>query len=182
MTNPFPNKKYKIIYADPPWSYGDPKANRGGAVRHYATMSHQGIKDLPVQEIADTDCALLIWTTMPKIKECLEVIESWGFEYRTTAFTWVKRNKKSDGWFWGMGSWTRANPELCFLATRGKPQRQSASVHSVLDARIQQHSKKPDETRTRITELLGDLPRIELFAREQTPGWDAWGNETESMQ
>jgi N6-adenosine-specific RNA methylase IME4 len=145
-------------------------------------MSHQGIKDLPVQEIADTDCALLIWTTMPKIKECLEVIEAWGFEYRTTAFTWVKRNKKSDGWFWGMGSWTRANPELCFLATRGKPQRQSASVHSVLDARIQQHSKKPDETRTRITELLGDLPRIELFAREQTPGWDAWGNETESMQ
>jgi len=93
---------------------------------------------------------------------------------------WVKRNKKSPTWFWGMGRWTRANAELCLLATHGKPKRINAGVHSVIDTPIEAHSKKPDEARKRIVKLCGDLPRIELFARQKTEGWDVWGNEIES--
>ena len=116
---------------------------------------------------------------MPKLNECFELIKSWGFEYKTVAFTWVKRNKISPTYFMGMGRWTRANAELCLLATKGKPKRISASVHSVIDTPIEQHSKKPDEARKRILQLLGDLPRLELFARQKTDGWDVFGNEVE---
>lgn len=121
-----------------------------------------------------------MWVTMPKLNECLQVIEAWGFEYKTVAFTWVKKNKKSDSWFWGMGRWTRANAEVCLLATKGNPKRMSAAVHSVIDSRIQQHSQKPDEVRKRIVALMGDIPRIELFARQKIKGWDSWGNEIKS--
>jgi N6-adenosine-specific RNA methylase IME4 len=111
------------------------------------------------------------------LKEGFEVIDAWGFTYKTCAFNWVKKNKKSDSWFWGLGHWTRANSEICLLATKGKPKRISKSVHQICDARIEQHSKKPDEIRDRIVELCGDLPRIELFARQPTLGWDVFGNE-----
>lgn len=114
---------------------------------------------------------------MPKLNECWGVIEKWGFTYKTCAFNWVKKNKKADSWFWGMGRWTRANAELCLLSTKGKPKRINAGVHSVIDTLIEKHSKKPDEARRRIVELLGDLPRIELFARKKTDGWDVWGDE-----
>jgi N6-adenosine-specific RNA methylase IME4 len=140
-------------------------------------MTKQDIEQLPIQSIADDDCVLFLWVTMPKLNECFDLITAWGFEYKTCAFTWVKRNKISDSWFWGMGRWTRANAELCLLATKGKPQRISAGVHSVIDTAIEQHSKKPDVTKQRIVELLGDVKRIELFARKTTDGWDAWGNE-----
>lgn len=173
-----PNKKYNIIYADPPWSYRD-KALSGnrGVIFKYATQSNQWLNDLSIKNIADNDCVLFLWVTMPKLSECFDLIKKWGFEYKTSAFTWVKKNKKSDSWFWGMGNWTRANSELCLLATKGKPKRLSASVHSVVDTSIEQHSKKPNCVRDRIVELCGDLPRIELFARQKTPGWDVWGNE-----
>ena len=98
-----------------------------------------------------------------------------GFTYKTVAFTWVKKNKKADSWFWGMGYWTRANAEICLLATKGKPTRASSAVHQVVDARIMKVLKKPDEVRERIVKLCGDLPRIELFAREKTNGWAACG-------
>lgn len=97
--------------------------------------------------------------------------------YKTVAFNWVKQNKTGAGLFWGLGNWTRSNSEICLLAVKGKPKRMSASVHSVILSPVQQHSRKPAETRDRIVELMGDLPRIELFAREAAPGWDAWGNE-----
>ena len=77
----------------------------------------------------------------------------------------------------GMGNWTRSNPELCLLAIKGKPKRISASVHSVIDTPIERHSKKPDIVRDKIVSLCGNLPRIELFARQKTEGWDVWGNE-----
>ena len=114
---------------------------------------------------------------MPKLNECFELISNWGFTYKTVAFTWIKKNKKSNTYFWGMGGWTRANPELCLLATKGNPKRINAGVHSVVDAPIQEHSKKPDEVRDRIVKLMGDLPRIELFARDSVDGWDVWGDE-----
>jgi N6-adenosine-specific RNA methylase IME4 len=174
----FPDKKYKIIYADPPWFYKDPKQNRGGATRHYSTMKKADIEALPVKDIAEDDSVLFLWTTMPKLLESFDLMKAWGFEYKTCAFVWVKRNKISPSWFWGMGSWTRANAELCLLAVRGGGvQRLSASVHSVIDEPIERHSKKPNLVRDKIVELVGDLPRIELFARESADGWDVWGNE-----
>lgn len=143
-------------------------------------MNTNDISNLPIKDLATDDCVLFMWVTMPKLNECFDVIKAWGFEYKTCAFTWVKKNKKSDSWFWGMGRWTRANAEICLLATKGKPKRMSASVHSVIDTPIEGHSKKPDIVRDKIIELCGDLPRVELFARQKADGWDAWGNEIDS--
>lgn len=135
------------------------------------------IQQLPIQSICDDDCVLFLWVTFPCLEEGLELIRSWGFTYKTCGFTWVKRNKKSNTWFWGLGYWTRANAEICLIATKGKPKRVSKSVHQICDARIMEHSRKPDEIRGRIVQLCGDVPRIELFARQQAEGWDCWGNE-----
>ena len=143
-------------------------------------MSIDEIKALPVGELADKDCALFMWLTFPCLYEALDVIKAWGFQYKTVAFVWVKQNRKSDGLFWGMGYWTRANAELCVLATRGNPKRLSRRVHQIIVSHVEQHSKKPDEARDRIISLMGDLPRIELFARQATQGWDVWGNEVNS--
>ena len=107
----------------------------------------------------------------------LKVIKEWGFEYKTCGFSWVKKNKKADSLFWGMGYYTRSNNEICLLATKGKPKRVSSGVHQVVIDKIREHSRKPDCVRDRIVKLCGDLPRIELFARQKTPGWDVWGNE-----
>lgn len=149
------------------------------AENHYPTMSLEDIKNLPINNLADKNCVLFMWTTIPLLKDSFSVLDSWGFEYKSIAFVWIKLNKKSDTLFWGMGHWTRSNAELCILATKGHPKRQSAKVHQVIMSHIQQHSKKPDEARERIIELIGDLPRIELFAREKKDGWDSWGNEIE---
>lgn len=174
-------KKYKIIYADPPWTYRDKAlAGNRGAICKYPVMSIEDLCKLPVGGVADNDCVLFMWATMPKLDECFQVIKAWGFEYKTVAFTWIKRNKKSPSYFFGMGRWTRANAELCLLATKGRPKRVSASVSSIIDTPIESHSKKPDEARKKILTLLGDLPRIELFAREKPEGWDVWGNEVVS--
>ena len=149
------------------------------AENHYPTMSLEDIKNLPINNLADKNCVLFMWTTIPLLKDSFSVLDSWGFEYKSIAFVWIKLNKKSDTLFWGMGHWTRSNAELCILATKGHPKRKSAKVHQVIMSHIQQHSKKPDEARQRIIELIGDLPRIELFAREKKDGWDSWGNEIE---
>lgn len=110
---------------------------------------------LPVQDIAEDDCLLFLWATFPNLDVALETIRRWGFQYKTAAFVWVKRNRKAPSWFWGLGNWTRANAEICLLATKGKPKRASASVHSIIDAPIGRHSEKPAETRDRIVQLAG---------------------------
>lgn len=173
-------KKYQIIYADPPWSYKD-KALAGsrGAICKYPVMSTEDISNLDIGKLADDNCVLFLWVTMPKLNEVFGVVEKWGFEYKTVAFTWVKKNKIKDSWFLGMGRWTRANAELCLLATKGKPRRVSASIRQIIDTPIERHSKKPDIVRERIVGLCGDIPRVELFARERVAGWDCWGNEVE---
>lgn len=117
-----------------------------------------------------------MWATFPMLREALDVIEAWGFSYKTVAFNWVKQNRNGTGIFMGLGNWTRSNSEICLLATKGKPKRISGSVRSIVLSPLQQHSRKPAEIRNRIVELMGDLPRIELFAREAAPGWDVWGN------
>lgn len=174
-------KKYQIIYADPPWSYKDKAlAGNRGAVCKYPVMDIKAIKDLPIETLAADNCILFLWVTMPKLNEVFDVIKAWGFEYKTVGFTWVKRNKKADTWFMGMGRWTRANAEICLLATKGKPKRVRGGVLSIIDTHIEAHSKKPSIVMDKILELVGDLPRIELFARRKTKGWDVWGNEVES--
>ena len=99
---------------------------------------------LPVRELADTDCTLFLWGTFPTLPDAFEVIKAWGFQYKTVAFCWVKRNSKSAGWFFGMGNWTRANAEICLLATKGNPKRMSADVRQIIDTPREEHSKKPD--------------------------------------
>ena len=172
-------KKYKIIYADPPWSYNDKSLNRGGAERHYKTTSINDLCNIDVKSITDDNCILFMWATFPKIAEALRLIDAWGFTYKTNGFTWIKKNKKSLTNFWGMGRWTRSNAEACLIATKGKPKRESMSVHSVVESPIMKHSKKPEHVRELIIELCGDLPRIELFCRDSPDGWDTWGNECE---
>jgi len=172
---------YNIIYADPPWTYTD-KATAGerGAGFKYSLMSLEDIKKLPVQKITAENCALFLWSTFPQLPNCLKVVEAWGFQYKTAAFVWAKTNPKSGTFFWGMGNHTRSNAEVCLLGIKGRMKRQSASVHSLLVAPRGRHSEKPKETRTRIVQLFGDMPRIELFARDQEPGWDVWGYEVNS--
>lgn len=172
----FPDKKYSIIYADPPWSYSDKRCN-GGVANHYNTMKVSDICDLPVKNIADKDCVLFMWATYPMLKEALQVIEAWEFTYKSIAFQWIKQNKSGNGYFFGLGRWTRGNTEPCLIAVKGKPKRISASVGQLVFSPLRKHSQKPDEVRDKIIELVGDLPRIELFAREKTPDWDAWENE-----
>lgn len=172
----FPERKYHVIYADPPWSYSAGGAQRN-VTRHYHTMKPEDIYALPVRSIAADDCLLFMWATFPNLEIAMETIREWGFQYKTAAFVWVKRNRKSPSWFWGMGNYTRANAEICLLGIKGHPKRVCASVHSIIDAPIQRHSQKPDEVRERIEKLAGDVPRIELFARTTTQGWDVWGDE-----
>lgn len=172
---------YRIIYADPPWRYFNPDAPCGTG-RHYGTMTTDMICGLPVGALAAETARLFLWTTMPQIPDALRVMAAWGFEYRTCAFCWVKSNRSGgEGLFWGLGYYTRSNAELCLLGRRGGAMpRASRRVHQVVITPVREHSRKPDEVRDGIVELFGDLPRIELFARERVPGWDAWGVEVES--
>tara|TARA_Y100000034_G_scaffold137039_1_gene219444 strand:+ start:13132 stop:13686 length:555 start_codon:yes stop_codon:yes gene_type:complete len=170
-------KKYDIIYADPPWSYNVWKGKKSRTSdSHYNVLTLKEIKNLNINLIANKDCALFMWVTPPQLQHAFDVITKWNFNYKTVAFTWVKKNKKSDSLFFGLGHWTRSNAELCLLATKGKPKRINKSVSQIILSRIEQHSKKPDEARNRIVELMGDLPRIELFARQKTSGWDVMGD------
>lgn len=181
---PFPDKKYQIIYADPPWEYkqsGGVNGSRGMAKTHYDTMPTEDICNLPVDKIAGGGAICFLWATFPNISEAVKVMEAWGFQYKTAAFVWVKTYPKSGKPFWGMGAYTRANAEVCLLGIskgfKAKEQIKSHAVHQIVEAPVGRHSEKPDEVRRRIVELLGDVPRIELFARERVEGWDAWGNE-----
>ena len=138
----FHESKSAFIYADPPWRYEQRKV-QGAAENHYPTMSIDELCALPVPELAAKDCALFLWATFPQLPEALRLIRAWGFRYKTVAFVWLKRNRKSPSWFYGMGYWTRSNAEICLLATKGKPKRQSAGVHQFIISPIEQHSKKP---------------------------------------
>ena len=153
---------------------------QGAAENHYPTMSIQEICRLPVAELAAKDCALFLWVTFPQLQDAMKLFEAWGFTYKTLGFAWVKQNKSGNGFFMGLGWWTRSNAEICLLAVKGKPRRTSAGVRQLRLSPVEQHSKKPDVVRDNIVTLMGDLPRIELFARQSTPGWDVWGNEVDS--
>jgi N6-adenosine-specific RNA methylase IME4 len=140
-------------------------------------MSVEKLCALPVQDIAGEDCAMFFWVTSPMLPEALQIIKAWGFKFKTAAFVWLKKNKKADSFFFGLGFWTRGNVEICLLATRGRPKRQNRGISQLIVSPIEAHSKKPDVVRDKIVELMGDISRIELFARERAEGWDALGNE-----
>lgn len=189
---PFPNKKYQIIYADPPWDFNRgvyQDNNRKDRIinEEYPTMDSKEIKELPIIEILNKNAALFLWVTDSHLKEGIELIEKWGFTYRTIAFVWKKitKNNKTCA---NVGAWTMKNCEICLLGIKGNmlQYKKKNNVFQFVEAIRTKHSKKPIEVRRRIFELFGDLPRIELFARppkdrlfedESYKGWDVWGNE-----
>jgi len=186
-------KKYKILYCDPPWSYKTwtVKGGHKSASAHYKTMTLQDICELNISKISAKNSVLFMWATYPNLPEAFEVIKAWGYEYKTVAFTWVKIYDNRTPVL-GLGYWTRANAEICLLATKGKdyPRRISENVSQVIISKLGEHSAKPDIVRNKIVELMGDLPRIELFARgnkekdllgyNKFEGWDLFGNECPS--
>jgi len=178
------NKKYNIIYADPPWSFSSKELQKYGGVRftsmdkHYQTQSKTWIKDLPVKNITHQDCALFLWSTDAHIEDAIQTMRSWGFKYVTVAFVWEKLTSTGKT-VANLGAWTMKNYELCLFGTKGGmlKHKQVNNIYQKVAAERTKHSKKPNEVRKRIEDLFGDLPRIELFAREKTDGWDVWGNE-----
>ena len=188
---------YNIIYADPPWSYtrtiGNGTIRRTDGQSHYPTMSVDSLRQIGyhVQRISRKNSALLLWATLPNLPAALQVMESWGFKYKTCWCTWVKTNKAGDKPFFGVGYYTRSNAELCLLGVKGK----IASFKNLVEDEVRdgnpnalssiciepprQHSRKPSIVRDNIVTFFGDVPRIELFAREQSPGWSVLGNQSD---
>ena len=177
------NKKYNVIYADPPWSFKtfSDKGKDRSPENHYNVMSLKDICNLPISKIANDTSVLLMWVVDPLLDKAFEVINAWGFKYKTVGFTWAKTNRKSEGYFTGLGYWTRGNPEMCLLATKGKPKRISKSVPQLVVEQRREHSRKPDIMYNHIENLL-EGPYIELFARTQRSGWDSWGNQTDKFK
>ena len=187
-------KKYQIIYCDPPWSYKDKKGNDPKfAAITYKTMATKDIAELPVKNISDDNCILFLWVTMPLLPDSFEIFKRWSFKYKTCGFVWVKTKLSNptnqfsflpetclddDGR--GIGHYTMSNVEICLIGTKGIFNRIENNVKQVIFSPRREHSRKPDETRERIIQLCGNLPRIELFARQKTEGWDVWGDEVES--
>lgn len=188
MTAPpnWPAKKYNIIYADPPWSYGDKGFGKrpGGSLSgsfapeagRYPTMPVADICNLPVKDIADKNSVCVMWATSPLLPEALEVMSAWGFKFKTVAFVWSKVTCTGKE-VANLGQYTMGNVEIAIIGTKGTVPRISRNVRQLITAERTAHSRKPEEVRNRIVQLFGDLPRIELFARQSTPGWDAWGNQ-----
>lgn len=176
----FPRGPYNVIYADPPWSFRNKKTGgsmKSGAASQYNTMRVYDICRMPVETLAADNCVLLMWWVASQPEEALKVMDAWGFKLKTmTGFLWNKLTKTSKPHF-GMGHWTRAGSESCLLAVKGNPKPVSRSVRSVRSLPVLGHSKKPDEFADDAVELCGDVPRIELFARDRKPGWESWGKE-----
>jgi N6-adenosine-specific RNA methylase IME4 len=194
-----PNDLYNIIYADPPWSYtrtiGNGVLKRRNGEVYYPSMPVSELEGLGshVRRISCKNSALLIWATMPCLPDAIRVMESWGFKYKTCWCTWVKTNKAGDKPFFGVGYYTRSNAELCLLGVKGKiasfkklvegesREGNPSSLSSICIERPRQHSRKPETVRNNIVTFFGDVPRIELFARESTDGWSTIGNQSDKF-
>lgn len=184
-----PRNHYGAIYADPPWQFKawSGKGTARAADNHYQTAVTGDIASIPVAELAADDCALFMWMSWPMLGDAMSLIDAWDFTYKTCAFCWLKANNQQLDWLRddadtqvGLGYWTRANSEVCLLATRGTPKRLNADVRQGIIEPRRQHSRKPDCVPARIERLVGG-PYVELFARTRRPGWDCWGNETDKF-
>ncbi len=140
-------------------------------------MPMEEIKKLPIKELADENCVLFLWVTFPYLEEQIKLFNHWGFKYKTVGFCWMKQNPKNLKPFFGVGYYAKSNCEVCLMGIKGKMKPVSNKVSSAILSLRREHSRKPDEARERIVELFGDVPKIELFARQHTEGWDCWGNE-----
>lgn len=179
-------KKYKVLLVDPPWKYNDRRNKHtrfcGGAMSHYNVMDIKEIKSLPVKNITDDDAVIFLWVTFPLLKEGIEVLESWGFTYKTLGFSWIKTNKISGTPFFGIGYYTKSNCECCLLGVKGKTIKPATNtVSSVVLSPRREHSQKPDEVKQGIEMLYPTQNKIELFAREKIEGWDVVGNEIDGQ-
>jgi len=169
------DKKYQIIYADPPWSYRNKNTGgsmKSGALAKYKTMSLLEICNLPIDEISNKNSALFLWVTCPLMQEGLQVMNAWGYHYKTKIY-WRKIMSL------GMGFWFRGQVEELWLGIKGKVPAFRLQIANFIQTKALKHSQKPIEAR-QIIEQTKLVPRIELFAREKIPGWDVWGNEIES--
>jgi N6-adenosine-specific RNA methylase IME4 len=192
-----PRNHFGAILADPPWHFkfwwgGHEQRKHAGSSRDelgppYQTMKEEKLYLLPMQELAAEDCVLFLWICWPILEQSLRVIEAWGFIYKTCAFSWMKANARQIDMFRedadafpGMGYWTRANSEVCLLATRGNPKRLNADVRQGIIAPRREHSRKPDGVHERIERLVAG-PYLELFARQRRPNWTCWGNEVDKF-
>lgn len=175
----WPEAAYDVIYADPPWPYKDKAMQRGGAERHYETMTLEEICALPVGRLAKPNAHLFLWVTEPNQFLAPMVFEAWGIPFRSTAFCWVKTNGDNTI-FKGMGHLTRQNIERCLYGRRGPiPARADKGIGQVRLLPRGSHSAKPNKFRRAIEALWPDASRVELFARGEHEGWDCWGNELE---
>lgn len=173
--------KYGLIYADPPWSFRD-KCNSGkrGASHKYSVMRTADICAFPIWDIADKDCLLAMWWVGAMPEDAIMVVKAWGFRLATMkGFTWVKLTKNGKRHF-VMGHYTRANTEDCLFAVKGHPKILDHGISQLIESPIGAHSEKPVLARLKLEALLGDVKRVELFARQRFSGWDAWGNEVQS--
>lgn len=179
-----PHRRFRKIYADPPWGWRTwnalDKVPHRGPEAPYQPMTRDELHALPVASLADTHCALFMWTVSSHLDQAIDLGRAWGFTFRSVAFIWIKTDKKGRPRM-SLGRWTRQEAEVCLLFARGRPPRRpkpiGTRVRQVLMAERREHSRKPDEIRARIDKLI-DGPGVELFARESAPGWAAWGNET----
>ncbi len=173
---PFPDKKYQIIYADPPWNEAGGGKIKRGADRHYSLMKTKDIIVLPVQNITAENAHLYLWTTNNFLPDALKVMETWGFSYKTM-ITWVKDR-------FGLGQYFRGQTEHCLFGVKG------FLPYKIIDNKRQQgrtyfgaprtkHSEKPEQMRSMI-EKVSYGNKIELFARKRMNGWDVWGNEAKN--
>ena len=168
-------KKYKIIYADPPWRYKNKRTGgsmKSGSSQKYSTMDFEEVKKLPVEKIANSNSVLFLWSTVPFLPKILKVMESWGYRYKTSIF-WEKIGRL------GMGFWFRGQVEILLVGIKGEVKPFRIQKKNILHVKIRGHSQKPDEF-YELIEMIKLKPRIELFARNKRKGWDVWGNEVES--
>lgn len=177
------DKKYQVIYADPPWSFNSKKTGgtmtSGSDHQYKQVMSIEELKTMPIADLADDNCALIMWYVGSQPQEALDLVKSWGFKVRhMNGFVWEKLTKHGLPFF-GMGYYTRAGMESAIIATKGRPSElvKSHSVRQVRKSVVGKHSAKPHEFYDDIESLFGDVPRIELFARNERDGWDCFGDE-----
>ncbi len=176
-------KKYKIIYADPPWQTHYFKERKDGWISRelpYKQMTDDEIKMLPIKNIVEDDAILFLWVIDNRIPMIKELMNAWGFEYKCVGFVWAKKAKTTDGVNATFSSYTRRTCEFCYIGTRGRYIVKKKNSDQFIFEPKREHSRKPDIIRNLIVEMIGNVPRIELFARQKTDGWDVWGNEVKS--